>query len=169
MRLTRSLMICTSPPRFCLMNSKELQRDQATLSGDKELKANTLRSNGDQISRKTVELGKLKAQADQRKRDEAALRELEEYLVQLQADLKVSIPLLLCSCENMSKNERGADVRHWTPRRCLLKLLGERRMINLLDIGMRGRMRRMTLGSRLAFIGLVWGRLRVNTSSARRE
>jgi DNA repair protein RAD50 len=77
------------------MNSKELQRDQATLSGDKELKANTLRSNGDQISRKTVELGKLKAQADQRKRDEAALRELEEYLVQLQADLKVSIPFLL--------------------------------------------------------------------------
>jgi DNA repair protein RAD50 len=77
------------------MNSKELQRDQATLSGDKELKANTLRSNGDQISRKTVELGKLKAQADQRKRDEAALRELEEYLVQLQADLKVSIPFIL--------------------------------------------------------------------------
>jgi DNA repair protein RAD50 len=78
------------------MNSKELQRDQATLSGDKELKANTLRSNGDQISRKTVELGKLKAQADQRKRDEAALRELEEYLVQLQADLKVSISFPLC-------------------------------------------------------------------------
>jgi DNA repair protein RAD50 len=78
------------------MDSKELQRDQATLSGDKELKANTLRSNGDQISRKTVELGKLKAQADQRKRDEAALRELEEYLVQLQADLKVSILFLLC-------------------------------------------------------------------------
>jgi DNA repair protein RAD50 len=76
------------------MSSKELQRDQATLSGDKELKANTLRSNGDQISRKTVELGKLKAQADQRKRDEAALRELEEYLVQLQGDLKVSISLL---------------------------------------------------------------------------
>ena len=75
------------------MDSKELQRDQATLSGDKELKANTLRSNGDQISRKTVELGKLKAQADQRKRDEAALRELEEYLVQLQADLKVGIYL----------------------------------------------------------------------------
>jgi DNA repair protein RAD50 len=70
--------------------SKELQRDQATLSGDKELKANTLRSNGDQISRKTVELGKLRAQADQRKRDEAALRELEGYLGQLQADLKVS-------------------------------------------------------------------------------
>jgi len=72
------------------MDSKELQRDQATLSGDKELKANTLRSNGDQVSRKTVELGRLRAQADQRKRDEAALKELEEYLVQLQADLKVS-------------------------------------------------------------------------------
>ena len=72
------------------MDSKELQRDQAILSGDKELKANTLRSNGDQVSRKTVELGRLRAQADQRKRDEADLRELEEYLVQLQADLKVS-------------------------------------------------------------------------------
>jgi len=60
------------------------------LSGDKELKANTLRSNGDQVSRKTVELGRLKAQADQRKRDEAALRELEEYLTQLQGDLKAS-------------------------------------------------------------------------------
>lgn len=67
-----------------------MQREQATLSGDKELKANTLRNNGDQISRKTVELGHLRAQADQRKRDEAALRELEEYLMQLQADLKVS-------------------------------------------------------------------------------
>jgi DNA repair protein RAD50 len=83
------------------MSSKELQRDQATLSGDKELKANTLRSNGDQISRKTVELGKLKAQADQRKRDEAALRELEEYLVQLQADLKVSLLFLLCFLGNI--------------------------------------------------------------------
>ena len=61
------------------------------MSGDKELKANTLRSNGDQVSRKTVELGRLKAQADQRKRDEAALRELEEYLTQLQGDLKVSL------------------------------------------------------------------------------
>jgi hypothetical protein len=88
------------------MNSKELQRDQATLSGDKELKANTLRSNGDQISRKTVELGKLKAQADQRKRDEAALRELEEYLVQLQADLKVSSPFLLCLCGNIETRVR---------------------------------------------------------------
>jgi hypothetical protein len=48
-----------------------------------------LRSNGDLVSRKTVELGRLKAQADQRKRDEAALRELEEYLTQLQGDLKV--------------------------------------------------------------------------------
>lgn len=71
--------------------SKDLQREQATLSGDKELKANTLRNHGDQISRKTVELGQLRAQADQRKRDEAALRELEEYLAQLQADLKVRI------------------------------------------------------------------------------
>lgn len=151
------------------MNSKELQRDQATLSGDKELKANTLRSNGDQISRKTVELGKLKAQADQRKRDEAALRELEEYLVQLQADLKVSILFLLSFFGNSSKSERGADVRHWIPRRCLLKLLGGRRMISLLDIEMRGRMRRMTLDSRLDFTGLVWGRLRVNTSCVKRE
>ena len=129
------------------MSSKELQRDQATLSGDKELKANTLRSNGDQISRKTVELGKLKAQADQRKRDEAALRELEEYLVQLQADLKVSIPL--------SESERGADARHWIPRQCLLKLLGKRRMISLLDIEMKGRMQRMMLDSRSDFTGLV--------------
>jgi hypothetical protein len=151
------------------MNSKELQRDQATLSGDKELKANTLRSNGDQISRKTVELGKLKAQADQRKRDEAALRELEEYLVQLQADLKVSLLSLLSLFEGISKSERVADVRHWIRRQCLLKPLGGRRMISLLDIEMRGRMRRMTLGSRLGFIGLVWGRLRVNTNSAKRE
>jgi hypothetical protein len=36
-------------------------------------------------------MGKLRAQADQRKRDEAALRDLEEYLGQLQADLKVGL------------------------------------------------------------------------------
>lgn len=76
-----------------------MQREQATLSSDKELKANTLRSTGDQISRKTVELGNLRAQADKRKRDEAALRELEDYLVQLQADLKVGpSSVLLVSC-----------------------------------------------------------------------
>ena len=40
-------------------------------------------------------------------------------------------------------------------------------MINLLDIEMRDRMRRMTPGSRLGFIGPAWGRLRVSTSSVK--
>lgn len=42
-------------------------------------------------------------------------------------------------------------------------------MINLLDIEMRGRMRRMTLGSRLVYIGLAWGRLRADTNSVKRK
>jgi hypothetical protein len=42
-------------------------------------------------------------------------------------------------------------------------------MISLLDIEMRGRMQRMTLGSRLGFTGLVWARSRVNTSCVKRE
>lgn len=41
-------------------------------------------------------------------------------------------------------------------------------MMSLLDIGMRGRMRRMTLGSRLGSIDLVSERLRANTSSVKR-
>ena len=41
--------------------------------------------------------------------------------------------------------------------------------MSLLDIGMRGRMRRMTLGSKLVFIDLVSERLRANTSSVKRE
>ena len=134
------------------MDSKELQRDQATLSGDKELKANTLRSNGDQVSRKTVELGRLRAQADQRKRDEAALRELEEYLVQLQADLKVSFD------PNRKVMRDLTDARHWTVRQCLRKHLGGKRMISLLDIGMRGRMRTMKLVYKLGFTGRAWVR-----------
>lgn len=95
------------------------------MSGDKELKANTLRSNGDQISRKTVELGKLRAQADQRKRDEAALRELEEYLSQLQADLKVTHSLF-----SPQMRYNGADIRLWTRLPRLPRRLGGRRMKN---------------------------------------
>jgi hypothetical protein len=42
-------------------------------------------------------------------------------------------------------------------------------MTSLFDIETRGRTRKMTLGSKLASIDPVSGRLRVNTSSARRK
>ena len=130
--------------------SKDLQREQTTLSGDKELKANTLRNHGDQISRKTVELGQLRAQADQRKRDEAALRELEEYLGQLQADLKV----------RLNASQRVIDggtvlipFRHSMHRRCLRKHRGGRRTISSRDTAPKGRTPRTRPRSMSGYIG----------------
>lgn len=124
-----------------------MQREQATLSGDKELKANTLRSTGDQISRKTVELGNLRAQADKRKRDEAALRELEEYLVQLQADLKVGPSLVLALVSSISDTSMTDTNRRWTLLLSLPRLLGGRRTRSSLDIAPKGRLPRMKLHS----------------------
>lgn len=60
------------------------------LSSEKDLKSSNVRAQADDISRKTLRLGELKNQQERRMRDEAALKELQETLTQLQAELKVS-------------------------------------------------------------------------------
>ncbi|KAK4689016.1 DNA repair protein RAD50, partial [Tremellales sp. Uapishka_1] len=67
---------------------KNLQREQSTLSSDKELKTNNLRSVSDGISRKTLRLGELKNIRQRRREAEANLKEMRDSLGQLQADLK---------------------------------------------------------------------------------
>jgi DNA repair protein RAD50 len=64
------------------------------LASDKELKANSARSHVDDIGRKTLRLGELRNIQEKRLRDEAALKELQETLVQLQGELKVKWPEL---------------------------------------------------------------------------
>lgn len=72
------------------MTSKNLQREQASLSGEKDLKNNTVRSHQDEHNRGTLRLGQLRSRQERRERDEAALRDLHDTLAALQAELKVS-------------------------------------------------------------------------------
>lgn len=72
------------------VSSKNLQRDQSSLSGEKDLKSSTLRSHQDDHNRNVLRLGQLKSQQERRQREEAALRELQDNLAGLQAELKVS-------------------------------------------------------------------------------
>jgi len=56
-----------------------------------------VRSHSDEISAKTLQLGKKKSEQDKRNREEALLKELRETLTALQAELKVSRHLVeLC-------------------------------------------------------------------------
>jgi DNA repair protein RAD50 len=72
-----------------LINSKNIQREQANLSGEKDLKNNNLRKHQDDHTKSTLRLGQLKSRQERRQREEAALKELQENLVALQAELKV--------------------------------------------------------------------------------
>ncbi|OCF56822.1 DNA repair protein RAD50 [Kwoniella mangroviensis CBS 10435] len=67
---------------------KTLSRDQQSLSAEKELKTNALRSAADDISRKTLKMGELRSQQERRMREEQALKEMREGLEGLQAELK---------------------------------------------------------------------------------
>nr|XP_031864453.1 uncharacterized protein CI109_000367 [Kwoniella shandongensis]KAA5531525.1 hypothetical protein CI109_000367 [Kwoniella shandongensis] len=67
---------------------KNLTRDQQALSSEKELKTNSSRSAADDIGRKSLKLGQLKGQQEKRRREEEALRELQDNLIALQAELK---------------------------------------------------------------------------------
>nr|XP_019013012.1 DNA repair protein RAD50 [Kwoniella pini CBS 10737]OCF51793.1 DNA repair protein RAD50 [Kwoniella pini CBS 10737] len=67
---------------------KTLARDQQSLSAEKELKTNALRSAADDISRKTLKMGELRSQQDRRMREEEALKEMKDALTGLQGELK---------------------------------------------------------------------------------
>ncbi|ORY30598.1 hypothetical protein BCR39DRAFT_529095 [Naematelia encephala] len=67
---------------------KALQREQQSLSSEKELKLNSARGLVDDINRKTLRLEHLRGQQQKRLREEAALKDLQENLAQLQAELK---------------------------------------------------------------------------------
>lgn len=53
------------------------------------MKSNALHSIREEISRKTVKLGELRTKQEKRRMDEAALKEYQEELAKLQAQLKV--------------------------------------------------------------------------------
>nr|XP_018262086.1 DNA repair protein RAD50 [Kwoniella dejecticola CBS 10117]OBR84244.1 DNA repair protein RAD50 [Kwoniella dejecticola CBS 10117] len=67
---------------------KTLSRDQQSLSSEKELKTNALRSAADDISRKTLKMGELRSQQERRMREEEALKEMREGLEALQTELR---------------------------------------------------------------------------------
>ena len=92
--------------------SKNINREQSSLSSEKELKSNSVRSHIDDIGRKTLRLGQLKGLQERRMRDEAALKELQETLGQLQGELKVSV----VDWEDASGDERGGRLKMWYHR-----------------------------------------------------
>jgi hypothetical protein len=115
------------------------------VASEKELKQNSARSLGDDIGRKRLELGQKRNIQEKRQRDEAALKELQENLIQLQGELKVS-------CNGVQELRQlisgsRSMLLHNLPRRH-----GGRRTMLWGGIGRRGRMRRMMLLSRLGFI-----------------
>lgn len=67
-----------------------MQREQGALTAERELKTNSARSHSDDINKKSLRLGELKNVLERRKREEAALEDLRQTLLSLQADLKVS-------------------------------------------------------------------------------
>jgi hypothetical protein len=69
--------------------SKNMQREQASLSGEKDLKNQSVRSHQDEHNRSTLRLGQLRSKQERREREEAALRDLQDTLAALQAELKV--------------------------------------------------------------------------------
>lgn len=72
-----------------LTRSKVLQREQSTLSSEKELKLTNLRTLSDELNRKTLRMGELRGKQQQRKMDEASLKDQQELISALQRELKV--------------------------------------------------------------------------------
>lgn len=69
--------------------SKNLTRESEAVSKEREFKLSAVRSHSDEISTKTLQLGKKRGEQDKRNREEALLKELRETLTALQAELKV--------------------------------------------------------------------------------
>lgn len=70
--------------------SKKIQREQSSLSSEKELRVNTMQTLGDELHRKTLKLGELRGKQQQQKMDEATLKEYQDSVAVLQRELKVS-------------------------------------------------------------------------------
>lgn len=87
--MTRFRMRCTYPRHQLLTASKNLQREQSSLSSEKELKSNALHTVREEISRKSIRLGELRTKQEKHRMDELALKEQREELTNLQAQLKV--------------------------------------------------------------------------------
>lgn len=69
--------------------SKSLQREQAAIAGEKELKLNSLHGFADDIGQRRLRLGELRSERDRRQRQEAGLKDLKEGLSKLRGELKV--------------------------------------------------------------------------------
>ncbi|KAL7420509.1 DNA repair protein rad50 [Cryptotrichosporon argae] len=94
---------------------KSLQREQQSLSADKELKVNTLRGLGDDIGRKTLRLGELRSKRDKRRMEEKALSDQRDTLVQLQNELK-GLDIQAQTAEAPWKEKSEAMIRHRNER-----------------------------------------------------
>lgn len=78
-----------------MMISKNLQRKQADLAGEKELKNTHIRKYQDDHNKSTLKLGEQRSKKERQEREEAALRELQDTLKTLQAELKVDCQVYL--------------------------------------------------------------------------
>ncbi|OWZ73899.1 hypothetical protein AYX14_00623 [Cryptococcus neoformans] len=67
---------------------KTLSREQQALTSEKELKVNALRATQDEIGRKSLHIGRLKAQLDKRKMEEEALSDMQNTLGALHDELQ---------------------------------------------------------------------------------
>lgn len=132
-------------------HSKTLSREQQAFSSEKELKVNALRATQDEIGRKSLHIGRLKAQQDKRKMEEEALSDMQNTLGTLHDELRVhflfSWVLLQCSADKGSR----IWTRLFRPRR----LLGRKRMKHSADSGQNGRMQRKKLAHKLGCISQV--------------
>lgn len=106
-----------------------------------------MRNYGDDISKKTLRLGELRSQQERRQREEAALRELQEALSQLQGELKVSIHSRLNAGVYSSSGPEDGDssLRTSTLPHKLLKRPGGRRTTSSRDIEPNAPIMRMKL------------------------
>ena len=84
-----------SPGVIPLTTSKNLQREQSSLSSEKEFKSNALHTVREEISRKSFKLAELRTKQEKRRMDELALKEQQEERTKLQAELKVGFRRLL--------------------------------------------------------------------------
>lgn len=76
--------------RLTVYQSKTLSREQQDFSSEKELKVNALRAIQDEIGRKSLHIGRLKAQQDKRKMEEEALNDMQNTLGSLRNELQVN-------------------------------------------------------------------------------
>lgn len=101
--MSASLIFTADNGRLTVYQSKTLSREQQDFSSEKELKVNALRAIQDEIGRKSLHIGRLKAQQDKRKMEEEALNDMQNTLGALRNELRVNpvffSALLLCGAD----------------------------------------------------------------------